>query len=146
MQLHQLARTLHRRKSRRIARGGKRGGYSGRGIKGQRSRAGAKIRPAIRDIIKKIPKLRGRGEHSFVSFHEKAVVVNVGDLEKKFSSGAIVNPKELLRVGLVRPSAGKIPAIKVLGEGKVKKKLSLEGIDVSESAKAKIEHAGGAVG
>lgn len=59
MQLHQI-QPLHKPKGKkRIGRGGKRGTYSGKGIKGQSSRAGAKIRPEIRDLIKKIPKKRG---------------------------------------------------------------------------------------
>jgi len=59
MQLHQLKPKNKSKKVKRIGRGGKRGTYSGKGIKGQRCRAGAKIRPEIRDMIKKIPKKRG---------------------------------------------------------------------------------------
>ncbi|MFH0987396.1 MAG: hypothetical protein V1841_00670 [Patescibacteria group bacterium] len=59
MQLHQI-QPLHRGKTkRRVGRGGKRGIYSGRGGKGQTARSGHKVRPDIRDLIKKIPKLRG---------------------------------------------------------------------------------------
>lgn len=61
MQLHTL-QPLHALKDKkRIGRGGKRGTYSGRGQKGQRSRAGRKIRPALRDLIQRLPKLRGAG-------------------------------------------------------------------------------------
>ena len=59
MQLHQIQTKNSLKKSKRIGRGGKRGTYSGKGIKGQKSRAGAKIRPEIRDFIKKLHKLRG---------------------------------------------------------------------------------------
>ncbi|HOK35099.1 MAG TPA: hypothetical protein PLL80_00755 [Candidatus Pacearchaeota archaeon] len=59
MQLHQIQPTHKPKDKKRIGRGGKRGTYSGKGIKGQTSRAGAKIRPEIRDFIKKIPKKRG---------------------------------------------------------------------------------------
>lgn len=59
MQLHEVV-PIHKNKSKkRIGRGGKRGTYSGRGMKGQKSRAGHKIRPAIRDLIQRTPKLRG---------------------------------------------------------------------------------------
>lgn len=59
MQLHEL-RPLHRGKKRkRVGRGGKRGTYSGRGQKGQKSRAGRRLKPVIREIIKRYPKLRG---------------------------------------------------------------------------------------
>lgn len=59
MQLHQIKKTKSSKKKKRIGRGGKKGTYCGKGIKGQKSRAGAKIRPEIRDFIKKIPKVRG---------------------------------------------------------------------------------------
>jgi large subunit ribosomal protein L15 len=58
MQLHEI-KGLKNKEKKRVGRGGKRGTYCGRGIKGQKARAGAKIRPALRDFIKKIPKLRG---------------------------------------------------------------------------------------
>ena len=59
MQTHQLKRNISNKKKRVVGRGGKRGKTSGRGTKGQKARAGHRIRPALRDIIKKIPKLRG---------------------------------------------------------------------------------------
>ncbi|KKU19004.1 MAG: hypothetical protein A2119_02275 [Candidatus Colwellbacteria bacterium GWA2_46_10] len=59
MQLHTLQPTHKSRGKKRIGRGGKRGTYSGKGIKGQSSRAGRKIRPGTRDLIQQIPKLRG---------------------------------------------------------------------------------------
>lgn len=59
MNLHQLV-PLHKKASKkRIGRGGKRGTYSGKGVKGQKSRAGKRIRPGTRDLIQQIPKLRG---------------------------------------------------------------------------------------
>ncbi len=57
MQLHQLQPSHKNRSKKRIGRGGKRGTYSGRGMKGQKARAGRKIRPAIRDLIQSLPKL-----------------------------------------------------------------------------------------
>lgn len=59
MQLHTLARIHPLKSKKRIGRGGKRGTYSGKGVKGQSSRAGRKIRPGTRDLIQQIPKLRG---------------------------------------------------------------------------------------
>ena len=142
MQLNQLKPSSKNRKSRRIARGGKRGGYSGRGIKGQRSRAGAKIRPAIRDMIKRIPKRRG---YKFHSIKNAGAVINVGDLEKVFRSGDVITPGQLLKLNLVKMIKGKIPLIKVLGVGSLTKKLTLSDVSVSQSAKAKIQKAGGVV-
>ena len=57
--LHEIQPTEPKKNKKRIGRGGKRGTYSGKGIKGQKSRAGAKIRPAIRDFMNQTPKLRG---------------------------------------------------------------------------------------
>ena len=59
MQLHEIKPKHKLKKSKRVGRGGKRGTYCGKGIKGQKSRAGAKIRPELRDLVKKIPKVRG---------------------------------------------------------------------------------------
>ncbi len=59
MQLHTLQPTHKAKDKKRIGRGGKRGTYSGKGVKGQGARAGAKIRPGTRDLIQQIPKLRG---------------------------------------------------------------------------------------
>jgi large subunit ribosomal protein L15 len=64
MLIHELQPEHKTRDKKRIGRGGKRGGYSGRGQKGQKSRAGRRIRPAERDIILRLPKLRGnRSRH-----------------------------------------------------------------------------------
>jgi len=59
MQLHELQPDHKSKTKKRIGRGGKRGTFSGKGVKGQKSRAGRKIRPATRDLIQQIPKLRG---------------------------------------------------------------------------------------
>ncbi|MFH1188555.1 MAG: hypothetical protein V1652_01780 [bacterium] len=59
MQLHELQSLHCNKKEKRVGRGGKRGTYSGRGVKGQSSRAGHRIRPAERDLIQSMPKLRG---------------------------------------------------------------------------------------
>ena len=67
MQFHNLKRKTANKKSRQAGRGGKRGKTAGRGTKGQNARAGRKKRPELRDIISKIPKLRGRGKHSLKS-------------------------------------------------------------------------------
>jgi large subunit ribosomal protein L15 len=120
MQIHHLKARESARKSRRVGRGGKRGTYSGRGIKGQRSRAGAKIRPAQRDVLKRIPKLRG---HKFKSFRAKPAVVNLGDIEKKFKEGSRVSPESLREAGLVERRRGRIPAIKILSRGRSGKKF-----------------------
>src|SRR3989338_6364375 len=136
MQFRNLSPQSKFRSARRIGRGGKRGTYSGRGIKGQRARAGAKIRPAERDIIKRIPKLRG---YKFKSFRRKPAAVKLADIEKKFKTGDTVSPESLLEAGLVRRIKGRTPEVKILGGAEPKKKLVFK--NVTFSAKVKINHA-----
>lgn len=131
MQLHQLIPLHKGRRARRIGRGGKRGTYSGRGIKGQRARAGAKIRPAERDLLQKIPKLRG---YKFKSFRPKPAVVNLGTLERHFKQGETVSPQTLLARGLVHKIKGRLPRVKILGGGELTKKLVFRRVAFSRSA------------
>ena len=72
MQFHNLKNKTKRKYARQVGRGGTRGKTAGRGTKGQNARAGRKKRPEMRDIIKRIPKLRGRGRSSLKSFRLKA--------------------------------------------------------------------------
>lgn len=145
MQLHHI-KSNHKLKSRRrIARGGKRGGYSGRGIKGQKSRAGAKIRPAIRDLMAKFPKQRGRAKHAFKSLFSKPVILNLGDINKKFKTGSVVNPKSLVEKKLLNKKSGNLPDIKILGQGEISEKLIFQNVLLSKSARDKILKAGGAI-
>jgi len=130
MQLHELKPRHKSKKIKRIGRGGKRGTYSGRGIKGQKSRAGHKIRPEIRDFIKKTPKQRG---YRFKSIKEKPQIVNLKDLEKNYKEGEIVSPKTLLEKGLIAKFQGRMPEVKILGKGKLTKKLTVEGCKMSGS-------------
>ena len=59
MQIHELKPTHKRQETKQVGRGGKRGTYSGRGMKGQKSRSGRRLEPVVRSLIKKYPKLRG---------------------------------------------------------------------------------------
>ena len=138
MQLHTLQPATKRKKGKRIGRGGKRGTYSGRGIKGQRARSGHKIRPASRDLLIRIPKLRGSRNKSL---RDKTAVVHVGDLEKKIKGGT-VNRAALEEARLIRKSVARV---KILGDGEITRALKVEGLEVSESARKKIEAAGGEV-
>ena len=145
MQTNQLTR-IHKNKKRMIvARGGKRGKTAGRGGKGQTARAGNKRRPEWRDIIKKIPKLRGRGVNQNKAFANKPNVVNLILLEEIFKSCDAVTPTILVEKGVINLKFGKIPAVKILGTGDITKALKISGCDVSESAKTKILAAKGEV-
>ncbi|MBX2866411.1 50S ribosomal protein L15 [Candidatus Kaiserbacteria bacterium] len=148
MQLHELQPKTRRKKSVRIGRGGKRGKTSGRGHKGQKARAGNSTRPEMREIIKKLPKLRGHGVNRAQTVNAEralAVPVNVAALEAAFDAGATVTPKTIVEAGIIRSKRGKAPMVKILGNGDLSKKLSVSDCKVSASAKEKIEKAGGSV-
>ncbi|HEY4528139.1 MAG TPA: 50S ribosomal protein L15 [Candidatus Paceibacterota bacterium] len=142
MQFHELKSRLKPKKPRRIGRGGKRGSYSGRGIKGQKSRSGRRIRPQLRDVLKKLPKKRGYGA---ARISKKIAVVNLEDLERSFEKNSTVSPSSLFEKGLIRKIGGKIPAVKILGKGTLSKPLTLKGFSFSKSARAAIEKAGGTI-
>ena len=118
-----------------------RGKTSGRGGKGQTARAGNKRRPQIRDIIKKIPKLRG---YRFSSHVKKAAPVNVAALNV-FPVGTVINPALLFEQKLIRRVGGKMPVVKILGNGDITVKLSIVDCIVSKTAKEKIEKIGGSI-
>jgi large subunit ribosomal protein L15 len=128
-----------------VGRGGKRGKTSGRGGKGQSARAGNKRRPEWRDIIKKLPKLRGRGVNQNKPISDYMTVVNVGRIEEAFKAGDMVTPATLIEKGVVYTQSGRIPAIKILGDGEITKAVKISGCFISGSAKEKIEKAGGAI-
>jgi len=142
MQIHQLQPKHKNHSKKRVGRGGKKGTYSSRGMKGQNSRAGRKFMPMIRELIKKYPKLKGY--RRFV-FEDNTAVVNITSLEGKFKNNSLVNPTTLVLAGIVEKIEGKNPKVKILGTGKLSKKLSIEHCKVSKTAKDAIEKAGGSV-
>lgn len=142
MQIHELKRKTENKKKVLVGRGGKRGKTSGRGGKGQTARAGHKIRPEMRDLIKRIPKLRG---YAFKSIQDDFSVLNVGDLDKTFSNGEIVSAKTLVDKGIFNIRNGKNPIVKILAGGEITKKLKIVGCKISKEAKEKIEKAGGEI-
>jgi large subunit ribosomal protein L15 len=129
-----------RRRARRVGRGlGSRGTYSGRGSKGQKSRAGYKIRPGFEGgqlpLIKKLPRLRG-----FTNiFRVEYSTVSVGSLNK-FAAGAEITPETLVAAGLLKNL--KRP-IKVLADGDIDRAVTVRVHRFSAAARAKIEAAGG---
>jgi large subunit ribosomal protein L15 len=142
MRIHELKRKTKNPKYVLVGRGGKRGKTSGRGGKGQTARAGHKARPVMRDIIKKIPKLRG---YAFNTIQSKPVVLNLADIEIAYSNGEKVSPKTLVAKGLVKIYGGIKPKVKILSMGDITKKILVSGCSVSGEAKTKIEKAGGSV-
>lgn len=138
MRLHQVQPKKRSKKRPRVGRGGRRGTYSGRGQKGQRARAGHKIRPAIYDVIGRLPKLRG---YKNKSIGKKPITVKTGDLGKLGTS--VINRGFFKKDRWIKNKNR--TTIKILGTGEVKSPLRISGIAVSRSVKKKIEAAGGSV-
>jgi len=144
MKLHELAPNPGARKERkRLGRGigSGLGKTSGKGHKGQNARAGGGVRPGFEGgqmpLTRRLPK-RGFSNEPFKVTYE---VVNVGSLDA-FEAGTVVTP-ELLEESRVCKNA--VKGVKVLGLGEITKALTVRAHKVSESAKQKIEAAGGKV-
>jgi large subunit ribosomal protein L15 len=117
------------------------GKTSGKGHKGQKARSGGSIRLGFEGgqmpLIRRLPK---RGFNN-AAFHATYAIVNLDDLNG-FKAGTVVNEEVLRESKLVR---GEFAGIKILGDGELKHALKIEADKVSESAKAKIEKAGGTI-
>lgn len=142
MKLHELSPAEGSKKSaRRVGRGHGSGWgkTAGKGHKGQKARSGGGVRPGFEGgqmpLQRRVPK---RGFNNI--FADKVVTVNLSDLNRKFEDGADVTVETLIAAGLVKNS---FDAVKVLGNGKIEKKLNVKVSAYSESAKAAIEAAGG---
>jgi large subunit ribosomal protein L15 len=142
MQIHELKRKHANKDKKRVGRGGKKGTTSGKGSKGQSSRAGRKMVPIIRELIKKYPKLRG---YKTFRLDDYSAVVNLETLEKISTDGETINPENLIKKGIVSRMKGRNPKIKILGTGKLTKKLVVENCKTSKTAKEAIEKAGGVI-
>ena len=156
MDLSQLKSRTQRSPRRRVGRGGKRGTYSGKGTKGQKSRAGAGFKPGFRGgdnrIWQLFPKQRGASKkpgsnrphkkHRFFQLrHTKPAVFNL-DRFNVFDDGQLLTPETLVDKGLI---SNDNKGIKILGDGELKKKLVFQGFDFSKSAKEKILKTGGTI-
>lgn len=144
MNLNDVNQGIHRHKPRkRLGRGpgSGHGKTSGRGHKGARSRSGHSQKPTFEGgqmpLVRRIPK---RGFHN--RFAPTVAVVNVGDLERKFAGGEEVNPETLRSRSLAK---GRYDELKILGEGRLTKALTVAAHRFSRSAREKIEQAGGTV-
>ena len=137
MQLNEIQFKLRRKT--RIGRGGKRGNTSGRGQKGQKSRSGRNIRPAERDLILRLPKLRG---YKNKPLGDLPKIFNLRDLHKLIENNKVIDIDLFKKEGLIRGGEKKI---KILGDGSINKSVEFRGFDVSKSARNKIEKAGGKI-
>ena len=146
MRAHQIKPKHKTKKRKRVGRGGKRGTYSGKGMKGQKARAGRKMQPVVRELIKKYPKLRGYKFRIKIKDEKfKITPVNLEQIEKIFKESEIVNPKTLSEKKIIRKIKGKTPKVKILSKGELSKKLIIENCLLSKQAKEKIEKAGGII-
>jgi len=156
MNINQLKPKTTRTTAKRIGRGGKRGATSGKGTKGQQSRAGSYLRPGFRGgdnrLWQLFPKQRGASKkpgnkaphrkHRFFQLkHGKSAVVNLNAFDR-FSEGQEVTTQMLVKEGIIENPQG---PVKVLGSGVLKKKVTLKGFVFSSSAQEKIIKAGGTI-
>jgi large subunit ribosomal protein L15 len=118
------------------------GKTSGKGHKGQKARAGGTVRHGFEGgqmpIYRRLPK---KG-FSNVDFAIRYAIINVGDLSEAFEDGIEINEIVLREAGLVK---GRWDGVKVLGNGELTKKFTVNVNKVSESAREKIEKAGGSI-
>lgn len=142
MQINDLQPQHKNKNSKRIGRGGKKGTYSGKGCKGQKSRAGRKMQPFMREIIKRYPKIGGYRQKQRM---EEEVSVGLKTLESFFEKGEKITPQILVDKKLIRKISGKTPLVKILGNGEINKAFSFEGCLISKVAKEKVEKAGGSI-
>ncbi len=143
MQIHELA-VPKKQGKKRIGRGGARGTYSGRGMKGQKARSGGNVDPLFEggrsSLVDHLKKVRG-----FKSIHPKKTVFNLATLQKRFADGDTITSEALIAKGLVKESVAK-DGIKILSNGTLTKKLTIgAGLLISDAAKSAVEKAGGSV-
>ncbi len=143
MKLHELKNVkgaVHRKKRVGCGEGGGHGKTSGRGGKGQTARSGGSIRPGFEGgqmpLYRKLPH---RGFNNY-KFRVEYPVINVGDLASLDASVTEVNAEVLASAGLIR---GGVSTVKILGTGELTRAFKVTAAKFSESAKAKIEKAGG---
>lgn len=127
-----------KKKKKRVGRGGKRGTYSGKGLKGQKARSGTSgfKRRGMRPLIEATPKLRG-----FKSKKPKPAILNLKDLNI-FKDGEKVTPQILRKKGLVDNIKN---GVKILGKGEIRVKIEVSNCQISASAKEGIEKLGGKI-
>jgi large subunit ribosomal protein L15 len=129
-------------KRKRIGRGNASGTgtYSGKGLKGQKSRSGVSNlkRLGMKQVLLRTPKVRG-----FKSRNPKNQVLNLSDLNINFKDGEEISPAVLLKKGLVKNT---MEPVKLLGQGQLKvKNLQVSGLQLSASAREQIEKLGGKI-
>jgi large subunit ribosomal protein L15 len=143
MKLHELKNVpgaIHRKKRVGCGEGGGHGKTSGRGGKGQSARSGSSIRPGFEGgqmpLYRKLPH---RGFNNY-EFRTEIAVINVKDLAALNEKVTKVDATALAAAGLIRSGE---TTVKILGDGELTRALEVTAAKFSDSAKAKIEKAGG---
>jgi len=143
MKLHELSPAKGSRKAaKRVGRGVASGSgkTAGRGTKGYNSRAGGGVRPGYEGG--QMPLQRRLPKRGFTNIFKKNIaVINIRDLAK-FDKGSVVDTEALIQAGLVK---GKRDGVKLLGQGEINYSLDVRVNQISQSAREKIETAGGKV-
>lgn len=140
-QLNTIVSQVKKRK--RIGRGGSRGGTSGKGHKGQHARSGGGVRIGFEGG--QTPLLRRLPKHGFnnVQFARVVSIVKLESIEKMFVAGDVITKLDFVSKGLVHTKSGKMPLIKVLSNGTLSKKFTIQADLFSKEAIRKIEAVGG---
>ena len=133
------------KKPKRVGRGSSSGlgTTAGKGNKGQQSRSGGKTYVGFEGGQMPLYRRIARKGFSNFPFKKEYVCINVEMLETKFNDGETVNKASLIEKGFISSKAKSM--VKILGNGDITKKLTVEVDKVSASAKTKIEKAGGSV-
>lgn len=118
------------------------GTTAGKGTKGQNARSGGSVRPGFEGGQMPLYRRVARRGFSNYRFKKQYSVINVSTLEKRFEKGDAVTVETLCGKGVITAND---ELVKILGEGELTKSLSVSGVKVSKSARAKIEAAGGSV-
>ena len=142
MQLHHIKPQHKNKSSKRVGRGGKKGTYSGRGVKGQKCRAGRKMPPAMREVFKRFHKLRGYRQ---ILKGQAKVSLTTDVLEKRFDKDSVISPLVLLEKGIIRNVKGRLPEVKIIARGVLTKKFFINGCCFSQRARKAVENAGGSI-
>ncbi len=158
MLIHQIKLEYPRKSRRRVGRGGKKGTYCGRGVKGQKARSGKGPRPGFAGgdttFIKRLPKQKGQVgklkkakkgvKLSRYQARLKEFGISMDHINKNFADkkkSLIISPKTLLKKGLLSKIKGEMPSVKIVGGAKPSRSYIFKGVSLSQSARINLEDA-----
>lgn len=144
MQINTLQLKNKKKKRKTIGRGGKKGTYCGKGMKGQKARSGAHVDPMFEGgrstLVDHMKKKKG-----FKSLSKKITTIALDKIDNKFNDGDTINKESLIKAKLLDRKGAK-NGIKILGSQEIAKKFTIAtGIKISTASKKSIEKAGGEI-